>query len=212
MESVDQICERIKGDGQKEIDSILVKARVAAAEIVAKSEQEAKRAGERITKEATEKGELAKRRSLSSVSLEVKRIRLRAREEIVTAVMEAAQAEIDAGRARRDYSAILTGLVAEALGVLESEEFIVYADRRDLGLLASTVFPAIKDRKRGGGRSVKRLEAKELPAPSTGGVRIGVPGASVVYDNTFEARAYRFGDTIRAIIFKGLFSAEDKVE
>ena len=212
MESVDQICERIKGDGQKEIDSILEKARRAAAEIVAKAEEEAKRAGEHIVKEATEKGEIVKKRSLSTVSLEVKRIRLRAREEVVTAVNERAQAEIDKIRSRADYAAILAGLIVEALSVLESSEFVVHADKRDLELLASDVLPAVRKKERDAGRSVKRLEALELSDPTTGGVRISVPGASVVYDNTFEARTYRFRETIRGIIFEGLFSAEDKVE
>lgn len=212
MESVDQICERIRGDGQKEIDSILEKARLAAAEIIAKSEEEAKKAGERIVREASEKGELAKKRSLSSVSLEVKRIRLRAREEVVTALMERVKAEIDGSRKRSDYAAILAGLILEALRVLESDEFIVRADRRDLGLLKSDVFPAVREREHGEGRLVEHLKEKELPAPTTGGVQIGVPRGNVIYDNTFEARTYRFRDDIRAIIFKGLFSAEDKVE
>jgi vacuolar-type H+-ATPase subunit E/Vma4 len=62
------------------------------------------------------------------------------------------------------------------------------------------------------GRSVKRLEARALPAPTTGGVQVAVPAGNVIYDNTFEARSYRFRDTVRAIIFKDVFSAEDKVE
>jgi vacuolar-type H+-ATPase subunit E/Vma4 len=212
MESVDRICERIRGDGAKEINSILEKAKLSAAEIVAKADEEARKAGERIVREAGEKGELAKKRSLSSVSLEVKRIRLRAREEVVTAVMERVKAEIDGSRKRSDYPAVLAGLVAEALRVLEGEEFIVHADRRDLGLLESAVFPAVRERMRAEGRSMKRLEARALPAPTTGGVQVAVPAGNVIYDNTFEARSYRFRDTVRAIIFKDVFSAEDKVE
>jgi vacuolar-type H+-ATPase subunit E/Vma4 len=211
-ESVDQICERIRADGQKEIDSILEKARAAAAEIIAKAEEEAKHAGERIVKEAADKGEILKKRSLSSVSLEVKRIRLRAREEVVTAVMEQAKGKIDGSRSRPDYPDILAGLIVEALGYLEGGEFVVYADKRDLGLLSSKTFPAVLKMERGKGRQVTKLEAKELPGPTSGGVRIAVPGASVIYDNIFEARLYRYRDAIRRLIFGGLFSAKDKIE
>ncbi|MGD1049195.1 MAG: V-type ATP synthase subunit E family protein [Candidatus Krumholzibacteriaceae bacterium] len=212
MESVDKICARIRGDGAKEIDEILEKARQSAAGIVAKAEAEATTAGERIVREAADKAELAKKRSLSSVSLEVKRIHLRSREEVVTAVMERVKAEIDGSRKRSDYAAVLAGLVAEALRVLEGEEFVVSADRRDLAVLESGVFPAVRERMRKEGRAVKSIEGKELAAPTAGGVQIGVPGGKVVYDNTFEARTYRYRDDIRAIIFKSAFSTEDKVE
>jgi vacuolar-type H+-ATPase subunit E/Vma4 len=212
MESVDKICARIRGDGAKEIDAILDRARQSAAEIIAKAEAEAAKAGERIVREAGEKAELAKKRRLSSVSLEVKRIRLRSREEVVTAVMERVKAEIEGSRTRSDYPAILAGLVVEALRVLEGGEFIVSADARDLALLESVVFPAVLERMRKEGRPVKSIEGKELSAPTAGGVQIGVPGGRVVYDNTFEARTYRYRDEIRAIRFRSAFSTGDKVE
>jgi vacuolar-type H+-ATPase subunit E/Vma4 len=212
MESVDKICARIRGDGAKEIDAILEQAKLSAAGIVAKAEAEATVAGERIVREASEKAGLAKKRSLSSVSLEVKRIRLRSREEIVTAVMERVKAEIDGSRKRSDYAAVLAGLAAEALRALEGEEFVVSADARDLPLLESGVFPEVRDRMRKEGRPVKSIEKKELSAPTAGGVLIGVPGGRVIYDNTFEARMYRYRDDIRAIIFESACSTEDKVE
>ena len=212
IESVDRICGQIRQDGAKEVNSILEKAKRTAAEIIAKAEDEAKKVGERILAEASEKGELVKKRTLSSVSLEVKRIRLRAREEVVTAVMDAVKSDVERSRARGDYPAVLTELVAEALRVLEGDEFIVHADRRDLGLLDSTVFPRVREAMAREGRPVKRIEARSLPGATAGGVQVGVPDGNVVYDNTFEARMYRFRDDIRAIIFEDIFSAEDKVE
>ena len=212
MESVDKICEQIREDGAKEVDSILEKARRTAAEIIAKAEDEAKKVGERIVAEATDKGEIAKKRTLSSVNLEVRRIKLKTREEVVSAVMEKVRGEVEAGRSRNDYSRILATLVVEALRVLEGEEFIVRADRRDLGSLESAVFPAVRDMMKTMGRNVKRVEGKALPGSTAGGAQVGVPGGNVIYDNTFEARMYRFRDDIRAIIFEGVFSSDDKIE
>lgn len=211
-DSVDKIREQITEDGAKEVASIIDKARRTAAEIMAKAEDEAKKVGERIVEEAAEKGELAKKRTLSSVSLEVRRIRLKAREEVVTAVMDAVQGEIEASRKRPDYPKVLAGLIAEALRVLEGDEFVVHADKRDLGLLESTVFPAVRDLMKSEGRAVKSLEGRALPGSTAGGVQVGVPGGNVVYDNTFESRMYRFRDDIRAIIFEGIFSSEDRIE
>jgi vacuolar-type H+-ATPase subunit E/Vma4 len=211
-DSVDRICDQIREDGAREVKSIVDKAGRTAAEITAKAEGEAKKVGERIVEEAAEKGELAKKRALSSVSLEVRRIKLKAREEVVTAVMNAVQAEIDAGRKRPDYPKMLAGLVAEGVRVLEGDEFVVYADRRDTALLEATVFPLVRDLMKGEGRAVRRIEAKPLPEATAGGVQVSVPGGNVVYDNTFESRMYRFRDEIRAIVFHGIFSSEDKIE
>jgi len=211
-DSVDKICEQIREDGAREVNSIIEKAKRTAAEIMTKADDEAKKVGERIVEEAAEKGELAKKRLLSSVSLEVKRIRLKAREEVVTAVIDIVRKNIDAGRKRPDYAKVLVGLATEAIDALAGEEFIVFADKRDIALVESSVFPAVKELLKNEGRAVKRLECRALPGATTGGVQVGVPGGNVIFDNTFEARQYRFKDDIRAIIFGGVFSAGDKVE
>jgi vacuolar-type H+-ATPase subunit E/Vma4 len=212
MESVDKICEQIRGDGAKEVDSILEKARSTAAAIIAKAESEAQQVGERILHDATEKGAVAKKRVLSSVSLEVRRIRLKAREEVVNAVKDAVRADVERGRKRDDYPRILAALAAEALRVLEGDEYIVYTDRRDLSLLESAVFPLVRELMKKEGRAVKRIEGRALPGSTAGGVQVGVPGGNVIFDNTIEARMYRYRDEIRAIIFEGVFSSEDKIE
>jgi vacuolar-type H+-ATPase subunit E/Vma4 len=212
MESVDRICEQIRGDGAKEVSSIIDKANRTAAEIIAKAEGEAEKVGKRIVEEATEKGSLSRKRRLSSVSLEVRRIRLRAREEVVTSVMDKVRAEIDAARKRPDYAKLLAGLLIEALRSLDGEEFVVHADRRDLALLESAAFPAAKDAMRAEGRQVRKIEGVALPGATAGGVQVGAPGGKVIYDNTFEARIYRFRNEIRAAIFRDIFSAEDKIE
>lgn len=212
MESVDKICEQIRGDGAKEVDSILEKARSTAAAIIAKAESEAQKVGERILADATEKSTVAQKRVLSSVSLEVRRIKLKVREEIVNAVMDAARANVEKGRKRDDYPRVLAALVAEALRVLEGEEFVVYVDGRDLAMLESSVFPPVRELMKKRGRAVKRVEGKALPDSTTGGVRVGVPGGHVIFDNTFEARMYRYRDEIRAIIFEGVFTSEDTIE
>jgi vacuolar-type H+-ATPase subunit E/Vma4 len=211
-DSVDKICEQIKEDGAREINSIIEKAQGTASEIMMKAEEEAKGVGERIVEDAAEKGALAKKRMLSSVSLEVKRIRLRAREEAVTAVMERARLEIDAARQRGDYAKVLAGLAAEAIRVLEGEAFLLYADRRDGAILESAVFPAVRELLKTEGRVVKSIQARDLSGATAGGVQVGVPGGNVIFDNTFESRLYRFRDDIRAIIFEEVFSMEDRIE
>ena len=169
--------------------------------------------GERILKEATEKGVVAKKRVLSSVSLEVRRIRLKAREEVVSAVMDAVRADVEKGRKRDDYPRVLAALAAEALRVLEGEEY-----HRLRGQARSRA-PRVRRLSSGAGADEEGRARRETHrgqersrSSTAGGVQVGVPGGNVIFDNTVEARMYRYRDEIRAIIFEGVFSSEDRIQ
>lgn len=211
-ESVDRICQQIIEDGEKEIASILGKAEETAAKIIGKAEEEAGRVAETQLKEARERGELEQRRLLSSVSLEVRRTRLRAREGVVSIVQEKVSETLGGIRGRSDYAGILSGLIAEAIGALEGVKFLVHVDRRDIDLLEKRVFDAVRDAVVKSGRRVEHIEGLALEQPTPGGARIGVPGGNVIFDNTFEARLYRLRDEIRTIIFEEVFSSPESEE
>lgn len=208
-ESVDKICSQIIEDGEREIESIRGKADETASGIIEKAEEEARRLSEKLLKEAGERGELERRRLLSSVNLEVKRTKLRAREEVVSVVREKVSEILKKQRQRDDYTGNLAGLITEAIGALDGEQFVVYVDRRDLDILKGRVFEAVRDAVRDSGRRVGQLEARVLDKPTLGGARVGVPGGKVIFDNTFEARMYRLRDEIRNIIFEEVFSSPE---
>lgn len=211
-ESVDKICSSIREDGEKEIESILEKANQTADDIVARANRAGEEAAEKILKEAREKGEIARKRLLSSVNLEVKRAKLRAREEIVQAVHDRVGKALAGHLKSGDYASVLTGLVLEAVSALEGGSFIVRANAGDIDLVEGTVFPAVRKAAGEGGRSISKLEAKPFERPSSGGVQVGVPGGNVIYDNTFEARLYRLREEIRNIIFEEVFSSKESEE
>lgn len=209
-ESVDKICSRIREDGDREIESILEKAKQTAEDIVARANRAGEEAAEKILKEAREKGEVARKRLLSSVNLEVKRAKLKAREEIVSAVHERVGSELDRLRKSDDYAPVLTGLVMEAVSALEGDSFIVHASAEDINIVEKKIFPAVM--KTAGGRPISKLEVKPFERPVSGGVQVGVPGGNVIYDNTFEARLYRLREEIRNIIFEEVFSSKKSEE
>jgi len=209
-ESVDKICSRIREDGEKEIESILEKAKQTADDIIARANRAGEEAAEKILKEAREKGETARKRLLSSVNLEVKRAKLRAREEIVQTVNERVGKALDRYRKSGDYASVLTGLVLEAVSALEGDSFVVQANPEDIDLVERSVFPAVREA--AGERAIAKLEAKPFERPSTGGVQVGMPGGKVIYDNTFEARLYRLREEIRNIIFEEVFSSKESEE
>jgi len=211
-EPVDKICSQIIEDGERDIESIRGKAEETAAGIIGKAEEEAKRVSETQMREAHERGELERRRLLSSVNLEVKRTQLRAREEVVSVVQEKVSHVLRGIRDRSDYTGILAGLITEAIGALDGEQFLVYVDRGDVELLGSRVSDAVRAALAKSGRRAEHLEALALEMPTLGGARVGVPSGKVIFDNTFEARIYRLRDEIRNIIFEEVYSPPESEE
>lgn len=211
-DSVDKICERIREDGEAEIASIMEKAKQTADGIITRANSAGGAAAEKILKEAREKGEIASKRLLSSVSLEVKRAKLKAREEVVQTINRRVEEALKEYRSSGDYPSVLTGLVMEAIRALEGDAFIVRGLEQDIGLLKSGVFSAVRKQLGAEGRDVAQLSAAKLERPVTGGVEVAVPGGNVIYDNTFEARLYRLREEIRNIIFEEVFSEESAEE
>jgi vacuolar-type H+-ATPase subunit E/Vma4 len=209
QESIDKICQRILEDGEKEISSIIEKAEQTAADIREKAGKRGDEIAEKILKEAGEKGESAQRRLLSSVSLEVKRAKLRAREEVIASIQEKVEDAIRRFRDSEEYPRVLTNNVAEAVRALNKGRFLVYVDPRDVGLLKEKVFPAVLEMMDAEGIKPEGMEAKPLEETTLGGARISVLGGNVIFDNTFEARLYRLRNEVRHIIFEEVFSVEE---
>ncbi len=207
-ESVEKICNQIREDGEKEIKSILDKAEQTASGILESAGKDGEEAAGKIMKEAKAKGEIEHRRLLSSVSIEVRRTKLKAREEVISKIGAKVEERLKGIREDESYIGILAGLVAEAVRALDGGVFQVSVDRRDLKLLEEKVFPRVIETMRAENRQVEKLDATVLEEKSIGGARVGVPGGKVIYDNTFEARMYRMRDDTRNIIFKEVFYPE----
>lgn len=206
-QSVEEICNRIREDGHKEADSILDKAERTAAEIIGKGEKERDEVVEDILSKARDKGELERRRLLSGVHIEMKRARLKIREEVISSIMEKVEKSLAEARERAEYRETLKGLVLEGISALGGKAFSIYVDSRDAALARKEVVPAVKAALSGETDNIEDIEVKELEKASLGGARIGVPGGKVIYDNTFEARMYRLRDDIRNIIFEEVFQS-----
>jgi vacuolar-type H+-ATPase subunit E/Vma4 len=208
-ESVEKICGQIREDGDREIASILEKARSTASDILGKAEAKRDEATEKIMRDAKERGEIESRRLLSSVNIEVRRAKLRSREEVVAVIRKNVEEKLAGVRESAEYPDILTRLVVEAIHGLEGKSFVVYVDRKDLGILEEKVFPRVKKTMEDESSPVSSLQARPLEKSSSGGARVGHPGGKVIYDNTFEARMFRYRDDIRMTIFDEVFYSED---
>jgi vacuolar-type H+-ATPase subunit E/Vma4 len=208
-ESVEKICGQIREDGDREIASILEKARRTASDILDDAEAKRNEAAEKIMRDARERGKIESRRLLSSVNIEVRRAKLRSREEVVSVIRKRVEEKLAGIRKSAEYPEILTRLVVEAIHGLEGKSFVVYVDKRDLAILEEQVFPRVKKTMEDESSPVSSLQARPLEKSSSGGARVGHPAGKVIYDNTFEARMFRYRDDIRMTIFDEVFYSED---
>lgn len=207
-EAVDRIVSRIIEDGEKEIASIIDKAERTASEILEKAEENGGSDAEKILKESREKAEAIRRRLLSGVNIEVKRTKLKAREEVVSSINRKVLKGLEDIRPGSGYPRLLAEVIIEAITGLDGNSFLVYVDRRDMNLLREQVFSLVRDGLQKQARQIETFEETPLEKSSLGGARVSVPGGRVIYDNTFEARIYRMRDKIRNIIFEEVFEPE----
>ncbi|MDZ7859140.1 MAG: V-type ATP synthase subunit E family protein [Candidatus Krumholzibacteriota bacterium] len=204
-QSVDEICSRIRKDGEREVNSILDKAEKTASEIIEKAEEEKDRIIKEIIAEAEQKGETERRRELSGVQIEIKRAKLKIREDVIANVMEKVKESLEKVREESSYPVILKDMIVEGIKALDGKSFFVLVDGRDFHIMKKEVIPAVRAELKG---ELENVEIRELEEDSLGGVKVGVPGGNVVYDNRFEARMYRLRDDIRNMIFENIFRSE----
>ncbi len=203
--SVDRICSRIREDGEKEVNSILQKATETASEIIEKAEQEKDKVTGEIIAEAEKKGEAERRRELSGVQIEIKRAKLKIREDVINNVMENVKESLRKVRDKSDYPEILKDMIVEGIKALDGKSFLVMVDRADFSIMEKEVLPAVRDELKG---ELEDVRIRQLEEDSLGGVKVGTPGGNVVYDNRFEARMYRLRDDIRNMIYEDIFRSE----
>jgi len=205
QDSVERICQRIREDGEKEAESILDKAERTASGIIDRAEKKKDRIAEEILKEAEENGENEYRRLLSSIKIELKRERLRVREEVIEHIMERVKGSLKSIREQDRYMDILKGMIMAGIRALGGSSFIISVDGRDLKLTRNKVISAVKQKVKQEKGDDCQLEVEQLSRPSLGGARIRSAEGKVAYDNTFEARIHRLNDEIRNVIFEEVF-------
>lgn len=210
--SVEEICRRIREDGEKEAESILDKAERTATGIVERAEKKKERIAEEIINEAEQDGENEFRRLLSSIKIEMKREKLKIREEVIEHIMEKVRAELESTRTEEDYCRILEGMILAGVRALEDSSFVILVDRRDIDLTTGRVIPDVKRKIEEETGNPCRFRVEGLSKSVLGGARIKSAEGKVAFDNTFEARMHRLNDDIRNVIFEEVFQLSGSEE
>ena len=129
MNGIEKIIDRISGDAQAEIDTILDEARAEAAQITAKYEAQAKEEADEILKRGSAAAAEREERLASMAQMEGRKAELAAKQEIIEEAFELALKKL-LELPEEQYTALLADLAVRA-SVTGKETLIFSAADRD---------------------------------------------------------------------------------
>ncbi len=205
--SVLAFCEQIKKDAQEEIEKILGRARLSATRKLEEAENEA----ESIARQIREAGEVEARRTeasaMSGVSLDTKKVILRAEGDIVDEVLAKVMARLKERRGSTEYAEFLRELTVQAIIGLDEEECLLAPGMEDRELYTAELLGEIqKLAQTKAGNKVKLTLSPDL-SPEGAGVRVYSGDGTALFDNTLDARMERLQDELKAVVAGEVFAS-----
>ncbi len=209
-EGVDKIISHIDAEAEKEISEILLKAQAEADKIRKAAQEKAEREAERTLSNGKRVASLEGQRIIAETRIDVRRRRMDAQEEAITASFEGATKVLEelAEKGKRDnlvYKDIMFDLIASASEIVAGNKLELAFNQRDskifnkkmMGELATFV-------KKRTGRDIS-LALTDKAIQCLGGVVVRDIEKSVEVDNTLEAKLNRLKESIRVDVAKVLF-------
>jgi len=203
--SVELLCRKIEEDARREVESIISRAEKSAAELRARYSSDAGKVRDEILERARAKADAVRRRTLSGVNLETKRMSLQAREEIIGEVLSMVMDKLEGLRKEDRYRDILKGLLLEAFEALGERETVAIFDEADRDLVDEGFISEVRSHLNELYGDDVSLEVSREFHRSGGGLILRSKDGRVSFDNTFDARLRRMRDSLRLAIVKEVF-------
>lgn len=179
---IEQMIKFIKQEANEKADEIRVKAEEDFT-ISKQDEVEAEKKRIRMDYERKEKQIEVEKKISYSNAINSNRLKvLKARDDAVQNILEAARKQIAKSASGSAYDALLKKLVVQGVQSLQEKDVDVQCRKSDLG----AVKKAVKDANLGS--SVTVNEKDFLPANSAGGVSVSALGGQICCDNTLDTR------------------------
>ena len=196
--------EEIRRQADEEIDKILSRAKRTADSRLDEAKKRVREDTEQILDTARERAGLERRRILSDLSLEMKKITLKARGELVEEVLEQVRARLERTRGTPEYRAMLKALTIEGILALDRDDVSVSVSAADAAMANRAFFDEVA---RDCGRAVRISSAADLGETVMGAIVRAADG-SVLFDNTIGARMERITDELQLIVSREVFAPE----
>jgi len=131
---LEAVLEEIRKKGDEQVQQILDEAKKEAEEIIAEAKAEAEEILKRAREEAEKEAERLKRQEISSVNLEMKRLLLNKRKEILEEVLKLVE-----DRIRKMDPEEKKKLLEKLINSCELEEAVVYSNKDDENIVREII-------------------------------------------------------------------------
>ena len=198
----EQLIEGIQNDAQQEAEKVVSEAEHYADE---RHKATAKRI-EGIIKEAEEKAAdqaaQAERKIISGVESDIRRIKLRRRDRLISDALNKVRSEFEALIGQPKYRDVLKNWMVEGLIGIGAEKASVNASEKERGLLDTKLLKEAADEAgKYLGISVT-LTLSEEPPLHTQGVVVTADDGKTAYNNQVQTRLLRYQSEIRKIVYE----------
>ena len=201
--------EEIERTARAERDSILDAARASASRKRRDAEHQIAELRNRRLQRARNEAERVTRRTLARIDLDIRRSRLRAREELVAEVLEGVRRKLAELRNHPEYGYLLCELAVEGVLGLGETEVVLEVAPADIESLREAHVEQI--RRTVAGTIGKEVALTVAPNPEVKlGVIVRAGSGRAFYDNTFGARERRFREPLRKLIIERLARKEGR--
>jgi len=194
--------DEISRSAAEETDKVLSRAKRTAETRLDEARKQVGTEVDQILAAAKARAETERRRILSDLSLETKKITLKARGELVEDVLGQVRARLERTRGTPEYRAMLKAFIVEGIRALDRSDVTVSVSAADAAMANGAFFDEVA---RECGRPVKITPAANLDEKAMGAV-VRAGDGSVLFDNTIEARMDRLADELQLIVSREVFT------
>ncbi len=200
-----ELLSGIKADVLAEKQQILDDAEKQTVEKKKYAEKKIESILNEARKQAQEKADIVKRRITSSVGLEVKRRRLKVRDEVVKSIINLVEKKMEAQMSKGDYRNFLVDLITEAAIGLGSGSAQINASEREKQLIDQRMISEVKEKLQTcTGKVVELVLSQSQPLKDQGVVLVSSDGRTG-FNNQVKTRIMRNERVIRNLLYETLF-------
>lgn len=198
----------IERDGKHKAEAIINDAKKRAEERERQTDNQIRSILSEARNRAGEQSEREKKKILTGVNLEVKRILLHGKERLTQDIFLWVRKELELLIQHPRYRSVLGGWIVEAMIGLDTEVAQVNASERERGLIDQKLLKEAEEKvKNRTGRSV-RLRLSAQPPLRDQGIVVEAVDGRTAFNNQVDARIKRNQQKIRKLIYERLFGQQ----
>ncbi len=203
---INNLLSEIKNQTKDENNQIISQADDYYAGKLKQSERECVIRKRRIIEDAEKKGEIIKQRILSSLRLEVNRIKLIRQKEIMEKVFKIINIELEDIRKSKQYIILIRSLLKEAVNILDEKKIKLIFNKQDEEIINDKVIKELIEDCKNYHTNLNR-DSVVFKNDIGCGLVVEVSDKKLIYNNTLEAKLNRMKKDMEYDIYKELFES-----